>query len=230
MREASAEVQAALRARVLQARDFVWITGKTIDTGDPISRGWWQGLDDITAQYVDIDSGATPSRIYGKAGSLLGVDNIPLIADLTARNFAITLSQISQEVADLVRGYNLKLAPVEVHRGLFNPGTNVLVAPVFPRALAFVDDCEILDPAEGNDGQITLTCVSHTLELTRTNSDVRSDSSQQARHAGDRFYKYTGVAGSWPQFWGQNRGTIAPKATSSALQAILRAFGGNAAS
>ncbi len=230
MREVSPDVLAALRARVLRARDFVWINAKDFTTGDPVARGFWTGLDNVTAEYTDIDTGSTLSRDYTKAGSLLSVDDISLTADLTARTFSIKLSQIDQTVADLVRGYDVKGGRVEVHRGLFNPGTNVLVAPAFPRALGFIDNCEILDPAEGNDGQITLSVVSHTLELTRTNSDVRSDSSQQNRAPGDRFYRYTAVAPSWELFWGEARGKIAPASTSSALAEILKRFGGKAAS
>jgi hypothetical protein len=207
-RTVTAEVLAALQARVLQARDFVWIFARDYESGDPVSAGWWNGLDNVTASYEDIDTGQILSRTYGKAGALLSVDSIPLTSDLTARNFEIRLSQIDQAVADLVRGYDLKGQRVEVHRGLFHPGTNQLVAALFPRALGFCDNVDILDPAEGNDGQITLSVVSHTLELTRTNAEVRSDASQQNRVEGDGFYKYTAVAGGWENWWGVVKGKI----------------------
>jgi hypothetical protein len=180
----------------------------------------------VDAEYIDIDTGATALRTYYRAGALLSVDDIPLTNDLTVRSFDVKLSQLDQATIDLVRGYDMKLARLEVHRGLFDPGTNKLVAPLFPRALAIVDDCAILDPAEKNDGQVTLSCVSDTRELTRSNSDVRSDASQQNRHTGDRFYKYTAVAGSWQVFWGTKRGKIAPASTSVAIQQLRRTFGG----
>ena len=56
-------------------------------------------------------------------------------------------------------------------------------------------------PAEGGEAKAVLTCVSHTVELTRSNPDVRSDESQKLRD-GDRFFRHAGSMASRKVYWG----------------------------
>ena len=83
-----------------------------------------------------------------------------------------------------------------------------MVAAARCRFIGTVDRCVITDPAAGGQGSIDLTLASHTRELTRINTDVASDESQQIRSAGDRFYQYVGVVAAWRLFWGQERGKV----------------------
>ncbi len=77
-----------------------------------------------------------------------------------------------------------------------------------PRFIGFVDGVDIVTPAEGEEGSITLSCVSHTQEMTRSNPDTRSDASQRLRSATDDFFADTTVAGEWEIFWGMEQDTI----------------------
>lgn len=197
---------AALQSRAIQARDFLWIEGKSLEDGSPVTFGFWTGLDTITATVVDGDTGGDSSRDYVGGDNALVVDDIPLVSGISIRTISVSLSQISEAVAAAVRGANLKGGPVQVHRGLFHIATNTLVAKPICRFIGTVDKCVVATPAEGDPGSVQMTLASHTRELTRVNTDVCSDESQQLRHSGDGFYKDMAVVGKWNLFWGQKRG------------------------
>jgi hypothetical protein len=152
--------------------------------------------------------GNTLSRDYVGAGGLVTVDNIVLTSDITVRNVDLGLSQIDTTIANLVRGYNMRGGLVEIHRGLFNVSSFVLVAPLAPRFVGFIDSMEIIDPSENQSGGIKITAVSHTRELTRTNTDTSSNESQKLRSSTDTFFKDVGVVSAWQVFWGTNKGTV----------------------
>jgi hypothetical protein len=118
------------------------------------------------------------------------------------------MSQIDELVLTAVRGWRVKGQPLQLHRGIFDPETRALVAPAFPRFVGFADPITLTRPAENQEGGIELRAVSHTRELTRWNPAVRSDADQKERSAGDRFYKYTSVAGEWELFWGRKQGRV----------------------
>ncbi len=202
MRSLSAPNLAALQDRRLVARDFLWIVARTYDTGAAYSYGFWSDVGNISAPMVDPDTGSDVVRNFEGAGTLISVSDIPLVSNISVRNATITLSQIDEGVASLVRGYDLKQARVQIHRGLFSPVNRGLVASAFCRFVGFVDEIEIVTPSEDDAGQITLTCASHTQEMTRSNPDTRSNESQKRRSVSDNFFQDTTTVGDWEFFWG----------------------------
>lgn len=205
MRDLDAAEITAIQAGNVVARDFVWFTVIDRDTGDPASLGYWNGSGNKTIDVKDGRTGATESRSFYGEGELLQIGSIPLVADITIRTLEITLSQIAANVQLLVRGYDVRGAPMQLYRGYFDPSTRALVATAKPRFVGYVDGAPIVTPKENEEGSITLKCVSTTRELTRTNADVRSHESQLARAAGDDFYKDVGLVGEWDVAWGVNR-------------------------
>ena len=71
------------------------------------------------------------------------------------------------------------------------------------REINFVD---VHTPKEGDDGNMELTCTSHTSELTRSNPDTRSQDSQDARLGFDAFFNDVVAVSDWNIFWGQKQG------------------------
>jgi hypothetical protein len=203
MRSLSAENYAAIQQRRLMARDFIWFVVKDRITGAPVTDGYWSDIGPISAQIINPDTGATETRAFVGAGSLIQISDIPLVSSITVQNITVTLSQVADRVNQLVRGYECKQGRVEIYRGLFNPDTRMMVAPATSRFVGFIDESPITTPAENEDGSVTLTCTSNTSELTRANTDTRSDASQRIRSATDNFYQDTAVVGSWEQFWGR---------------------------
>lgn len=202
----SAEI-AAIQARTVVARDFLWITAKDRSTGNPSDYGFWNDHGTVTTSVVDGRTGATVSRDFYGVGMALNIGSIPLTADVTVRNVDIALPQIDDVAQLVVRGYDVRGAAIQLYRGYFDPATHSMVAAAKPRFVGYVDGAPIETPAEGGEGSITLNCVSTTRELTRISSESRSHESQISRAAGDAFYKDTGVVGDWVMFWGQAGGS-----------------------
>lgn len=208
MRSLAPAVTSALAARELVERKFYWFTARNRDTGLPESAGFWNDLGDISAPVLDALTGAQIVRDFAGSGQVVADPDVPLTADISVREIEIELSHITPEVELIFRGYDLRAAPFEHYRGLFDPVTRALVAPAVPRFVGFVNTARVRTPAEGGSGSVVLACVSHTIELTRSNSETRSDASQQARWPGDRFYRYTDVAHEWDIFWGTASGKV----------------------
>lgn len=206
MRSILTDTQNKLAARRLVARDFFWIIAKD-GSNSPITAGYWNDRNQITAIVNSGQDGTDTSRTYNGTGRLIVADDIPLTNDLSIRTINVSLTTLNAAIDTLIRGYNLRLAPVEIHRLLFDPVTRILSADVQkPRFIGFVDSVTVNTPQVGQTGSVQLKCVSHTQELTRTSSDKRSNSAQHRRLATDDFYQYAGVMPDRTVFWGQEHG------------------------
>ncbi len=225
MRSISANNYAALQARRLVARDFLWIKAKTLDTGAPYEYGFWSDVGNVAAQVLNPNTGLPETRNFEGSGSLIQISDIPLVSNLSIQNVTITLSQLDEAVANIVRGYDMKQAGVEVYRGMFDPTTRQMVDPAFSRFIGYVDDLEIVTPKEGEAGSITLTCAPNTQETTRSNPDTRSHDSQVLRSSTDDFFRDATTVGDWEFFWGRKTGkidTAGAQRISSNIQAANR--------
>jgi hypothetical protein len=208
MRDISAANLTALQGRQLMPRDFIWFVVKDRTTGAPVTDGYWSDVGSITASIVDPDTGGTTSRTWAGAGSLIQISDIPLVSSLTVQNITVTLSQVADRVNNLIRGYECKQGRVEIYRGLFDPASRQMVAPAVPRFVGTIDEAPITTPAEGDNGDVSLSCTSNTVELTRSNPDTRSDASQKLRNPADGFFTDAAVVGTWQQFWGNEGGPV----------------------
>jgi hypothetical protein len=206
VRDISAGNWTALQQRQLMPRDFIWFVVRDRTTGATVTDGYWSDVGDITAQYIDPDTGGVGTRTWAGAGSLIQISDIPLVSNITVQNITVTLSQVADRVNNLVRGYDCKQGRVEVYRGLFDPESRQMVAPAEPRFIGTIDEAPITTPRENESGDVTLTCTSNTSELTRTNPDTRSDASQRLRNPADDFFVDAAVVGTWQQFWGREGG------------------------
>jgi hypothetical protein len=208
VRDISPENYTALQNRILMPRDFIWFVVRDRTTGAAVTDGYWSDIGDISAQYVDPDTGGIGTRTWAGAGSLIQISDIPLVSNLTVQNITVTLSQVADRVNDLIRGYDCKQGRVEIYRGLFDPATRQMVAPAVPRFVGTIDEAPITTPKEGDSGDVSLSCTSNTVELTRSNPDTRSDASQKLRNPADGFFNDVSVVGTWQHFWGQDGGPV----------------------
>lgn len=201
-RSISDENFAAIQVSPLLPRDFVWLIARDRESGAPVAEGVWSGQGDFTAAVIDPHTGGSQDRQFFGSGALISVGDIPLVQGITVQTLTITLSGLDAGVNDYVRTYDLKQAEIQIFRGFLDPGTRKLVAPATPRFVGFIDDAPITTPKENTSGGITITATSNTQELTRANSDTRSDASQKLRSGTDNFYQDTAVVGGWTIFWG----------------------------
>ncbi|NVP54452.1 hypothetical protein [Mycoplana rhizolycopersici] len=210
-RNLSYENSAALAGRRLVPRDFLWIIARDRVTGGPQASGFWSGVGNVVAPITHPDTGLPVERTWYGTGTLISIGAIPMVSNVTVQSVPIVMSQINDLVQQAVRLYDMKQARVEVYRGLLSPDTRLLVAPAFCRFTGFVDEIEIKTPEENEAGSVTLTCVSHTQELMRSNPDTRSDTSQRLRSATDNFFQDAPTVGEWEFFWGRKNGKVASK-------------------
>jgi hypothetical protein len=193
---------AALESGNLVLRDLLWVAGQTL-AGAAATFGLWTGESNVTVNVVNL-AGSTVSRSY-VGGTLVEVPAIVDTIGLGARSVEFGLNHLHATVANMVRGNNIRLARVEMHRAIFSPLTGELVSTPFLRFAGRVDGAPIETPAVGGEGRVTLRAVAHTIDLTRTNTALKSDE-QQRRRSGDRFRRYSDTAGEYQVFWGQARG------------------------
>ena len=199
MRIYDAATAAYLSAREgVIARTLVWITARNRISGSAETAGFWNGLDDLT---ITVDG---QPRLYRGAGALMSVEGISAGVGLEVRVVQVTLSPLAPEVAQVLRGYDPRLAPVEIHRALFDLGTGALVGAPHRTFRGAVSDLSIVT---GEDAQATLSLVSAARDLTRSVSAYRSDASMRQRAATDSFRAYADISGEVDVWWGEKRRT-----------------------
>lgn len=204
----SAANQNALDASALVSRDFLWMVARNRSDNTPETVGFWSDVDDVTAEVLDPDTGFAVSRDFYGSGTLISIDPIPLVSNLTVQTVTVRLSQLDELVEQAVRDYDCKQARIEIHRGLFSPATRKMVAPAECRFVGFIDLIQIKTPSENEVGGVEITCSSHTQELLRSNPDTRSHESQILRSATDNFFQDAATVGEWEHFWGRKNGKV----------------------
>lgn len=207
-RSLTAEVLTALQNQTLVARDFLWIVARDRSSGESVSDGMWSDIGNISAEVIDPDAGNAETRAFFGSGTLIKIGDIPLVSNITVQRVTVTMSQVEDRVASLVRFYDVRQARIEIFRGLFDPATRALVSPAVPRFVGFVDQVEIKTGSENEEGAVVLSCVSHTQELLRSNPDTRSHESQKQRSATDNFFVDASVVGEWDLQWGESVGPV----------------------
>ena len=212
---------ALLQARRLMARDFLWLKARALGTGAPFNYGFWSDIGDVQAQVINPDTGLANTRNFEGSGSLIQISDIPETTTIAVRHVTITMSQLDPGVENIVRGYDLKQAGVEIYRGLFDVDSRRLLVPAFCRFVGFADLVEINTPKENEAGSIALTCASHTQEMTRGNPDTRSNDSQKKRATTDNFYEDVTTVGETEFFWGAKQGKITTVASSRVATSVV---------
>jgi len=106
-------------------------------------------------------------------------------------------------VRQVLRGYDTRQAPVQIHLVMLDAADRVLAVE-----MAFdgvMDRFEIVEGPLDDAGNSTVTCevelVSDARMLTRTLSLKQSDASQRLRDPNDRFRQYADVAGEVRVVW-----------------------------
>lgn len=196
----------ALAGRKVVWRDYVWMRPINRNTLAPVDVGFWNGEIDVAQSVVDGITGSTVSRNFLCDG-LVEVGSVYRTSDLSVSITEVRLSAIDTFSENSVRGYDARGCPIQIYRGFFNPDTMVLVANPKARFVGIVDEAPIETSGDGRSSLIVLKCASHSRELTRQSTDVRSYESQIARHPGDAFYKDVATIGDRDFFWGRERNT-----------------------
>jgi hypothetical protein len=178
------------------ARVLLWIAARDRATGDLAPRGLWNGSYDRSFTI------GGEERVYIGAGGLLALDPIVFRIGLGVSMQRAVLSGVDPAVADIIRGFDVRLAPVEIHRALFWPESGFLVEEPARRFKGHVDNLRIITPELGGEATVEMAMASQSRTLTRTLAHKKSDESQRLR-SGDRFRRYADVSDVVSVFWGE---------------------------
>lgn len=199
MRAYSPAVLARLQARDgIAVRLYVLISGRSYATGDMEAMALWTGADVVTRTL-----GTRTVTCYG-AGGLIGIDPITMEPGLRVAMHRVSLSSLDPAAEMAMRGYDTRLARVEVWRGLHDPLTLRLIDAPHRLIKGRAHHLDMPRPAVGGDSTCTLTVASAAIALTRTVAARQSDEDQRRRQ-GDRFFRYADVSGSVQVYWGEER-------------------------
>lgn len=180
----------------LVAHRLVWITAKNTATQMLETIGIWSGEDDVSLTVEGV------SRTYSGAGALLGVEQVIAGTGLDVRTLQVQLAAVAPEVEDLVKGYDTRFAPVEIHRAIFRADTRQLVGAPHRSFRGMINSIEFPKAEPGGPSACVVSVASETRALTRTLASKKSDETFKAG-GGDSFRQYTDVSGSVPIFWGE---------------------------
>lgn len=179
-------------------RWYVWLEARTRDTGAPATVGFWSGRDPVSL------SVAGETRVYLGIGGLLRLDPLTFEPGPVVREQVVGLTMISPEVENAMRGYDPRMAKVDIHLGLHDPSSHALLS--LPRAFrGEVDTGPIRTPTVGGQGGVELRLVSAARAMTRTLTAKYSDAAFRQRQ-GDRIARYADVSGAVQVVWGEKRG------------------------
>ncbi|WP_449395593.1 hypothetical protein [Devosia riboflavina] len=197
----------ALASGQIVVREFLTVFGKTMG-GSASTFAYWTGEDNVATNVVPVGGGTPVSRNFVGGGTLLEVPTIVDAIGVEARSFTLGLDHISQVAGsplDMVFGNNVRVAKVEMHRGLFDPSTWNLVSTPHLIFAGRVDGASVDDAASGGEGGLSLEVINSAIDLTKTNPAMESDEQQKLR--GDRFRRWGDSAATVETWWGQNKGS-----------------------
>ncbi|WP_274426743.1 hypothetical protein [Chelativorans sp. YIM 93263] len=200
---------------------FLWARVKDRVTGAVVERGFWSGDDTVMLEVISGQTGMPEMRTY-VGGADLQVGSIPRVSNLTIQTIDVSLSAILPEVQEMVRGYNARLAPVEIHTGLLHPDTRMAVSPPEIEFLGQIDEAPIETAATGGESRVRFSVRSDgILMLTRKNPRKRSYEGQKRRQ-NDQLGRYSNVVRTWQIPWGMEIQNDKPPTSSSELAARFR--------
>lgn len=185
-------------------RHLIWIEAQNRDTGATEASGFWNGMMDR-----DFAIGGV-TRNYTAAGSLLNVGTIKGGIGLRVRMHEVQLSSVPPEVRDAISLYDVRLAPVEVHRVYFHPEKNIVIGDPVRILKGEINELEIPIAADGGNGPVTLRIADAVRGLTRTLTQRKSDAAQQVIDPDDRGREYATISGAVDVFWGVKNSRATP--------------------
>jgi hypothetical protein len=175
---------------------YVWARRRSDDVIEGM--GLWNGEQD---RVFSIRGSA---RTYFRAAGLMSMDEIIMTPGTDAAMTQFVLSPIDPAVKAMIGMYDLRFAPVELHRALFWPDTGALVAEPHRVLKGWIDGTPDETGEVGESAELTIRLSSANQILTRTLPFKKSDSALRAARSNDAFRQYTDV-GSVITPWGEKR-------------------------
>ena len=187
-------------------RNLLWITAKQWSDGSAVTAGFWNG-DDTTTVTI---GGA--NRLYYGAGSIIGIEPLRYTSGLLVQMQHVQLNAIVPEVEQELRGYDTRIAPIEIHQVDLDPATGDMIDVPFRVFKGWIDQLDLKRAPEGGTYIGDMTLANSTRSLTTPLTLRKSNAALQARSPGDTFRRDAAVAMAIPFNWG-GQSAATPNAT-----------------
>lgn len=141
-------------------------------------------------------------------GGIIQVSDLSGGTGLSAQQFQITLAAspddgLTPEVLQTIEAQDYRDRPVTIMDAHFHPDTGALLI-VQPMRRGYVDVIDHEDDPE-TGYKLIAQCETRALDYTRMNGRKRSDTDQQRRAPGDRWFEHASRRGREEVFWGRAR-------------------------
>ena len=199
MRDYGSATLTNLQARGgIVSRVLIWFSARNRSTNAVETMGLWTGADHET---ITINAA---SRLYYGAGNVVELPQLTFQAGLAVRIHRLGLSPLTPEVMQLIRGYDVRFAPVDIHRALYSTDTRLLIEEPHRLLTGFIDEVDLGTPAVGGTSSCVLGIATSARVLTQNLALKKSDETQRLR-SGDRIRRWGDVSGSVEVWWGATR-------------------------
>lgn len=159
-----------------------------------------------TYGFIKAMSPFTYSGVTYQPGGIIQVSDLSGGTGLSAQQFTITLAAspydgLTPAVLQTIESEDYRDRPVTISDAHFHPDTGALIA-VQPMRRGYVD---VIDHEDDPSTGYTLIaqCETRALDYTRMNGRKRSDTDQQRRSPGDKWFEHASVRGREEVFWGR---------------------------
>lgn len=175
---------------------LLWVIARNRTTGADEPIGFWTGDD-----HRDFVIGGQ-TRTYFGAGDV--IDTAPVVAGIgmSVRHYRITLTAATDEVRTLLRDYDPRRGPAEVHVCPMDIDTGAPLGTPKRMIKGKVNKLAEDIGAKGKSNRLEMTITSNAQALTRALPLLRSNEELQRRNPADLGREYSNVAGEWVTQWG----------------------------
>lgn len=187
MRSFDAETAAYLAEGHIVARLLFWITARRKSDDVAETLGFWSGEYDAS---ITIGGSA---RAYAGVSTSLTTEAFTWAPGLGVNSHQIKVDRVNPDLENLLMAYDLRFAPVELHRAFLDPETRAIVGTPERMFKGIVNSAPIERGLPGATPQSVISLVSEARGLTRALSTMKSDESHKDR-GGDRFRRYSDVS------------------------------------
>ena len=177
----------------VDVRWLIWARPIDRATGLRVGIGFWTGIDN------DNRTIAGETRLYFGAQGAIDMPPLRTAKGLDIQTIDIGMA-VTPEAEFLVRGYEPRLAPLDIHIEVTDPADNSLIE----RSLQWrgtIDTIDLPTPALGGERMMTVRCATTARRGTLTRQGFKSNQTQVGR-SGDRFRAYGSLGNVVSDAWG----------------------------
>lgn len=186
-----------LAGNATSSRMMVWVVARDRTAGTLHPTGFWTGNADQTINVGGV------MRDYRATGGLLAIPKtVHDVGDTSVRT-DVTFFARSPELVQAVRVYDVRYAPIEVHKVYMDPMNDSIIGSPVLELRGMVDSVQENRPTPGQTGLVfTFKLIPGTVRFTRKLALRHSFASINQANPADHFGKYFDITARVSAKWG----------------------------